>query len=228
LVTAIVVFGVPANANMVTNGSFESVGSNTVPFQVTASNLPSWSFASSAGFGNAPVACVANNTNTCYPSHANDLYSVSASPNGGNFYLDDGDPNYAGTLSQTITGLTPNAFYSVSFYQAAGQFISKSGDTTEQWEVTFGSAPSQFSTLMKNPSQSFTGWFSQTLTFQNGNSTSAVLGFYAVGGPSGLPPVVLLDGVDVEAATPEPATCAMVGLALVGLGIARRRRHKRS
>ena len=125
------------------------------------------------------------NVVTCYLSGGvNNLYSFTASPNGGNAYIDDGDPNYAGTLSQLITGLTPNAYYTVSFYQAAGEFISQSGATTEQWQVGWTGAPSQFSTLMKNPSGGFSGcptalgapgpaWCSQTLTFQNGNSTSA-------------------------------------------------------
>jgi hypothetical protein len=232
LAAAIVVLSVPANANLILNGGFEVTGSNTVPFQVTASNLPDWSFSSSGGFGTAPVACVADSVVTCYPGGVNNLYSVTASPNGGNFYLDDGDPNYAGTLSQLITGLTPNAYYTVSFFQAAGQFISQSGPTTERWEVGWTGAPSQFSTLMNNPSGGFSGcpgnppWCSQTLTFQNGNTTSATLSFYAVGTPGGAPPVVLLDGVDVEAA-PEPAAYALIGAGMLGLFAVHRQRAKR-
>ena len=233
LATAIVVLSVSANANMVTNGGFTDTGGNTVPFKVNAANLPGWSFFSSAVNGAASVDCVANSTLTCYPNNENNLWSVKTSPDGGNFYLDDGDPQYAGTLSQTINNLTPLAYYTVSFYQAAAQFNSKFGTTMEQWQVTFGTAPSQFSTLMTNQSQSFSGcpsdpqnWCSQTLTFQNGNSTSALLSFYAVGAPGGLPPVVLLDGVDVEA-TPEPATYALIGAGMLGLFAVHRQRAKR-
>ena len=56
LATAIVLPSVPANANLVMNGGFGDPGSNTVPFQVQAANLPNWSFSSSAVFGAAPVA----------------------------------------------------------------------------------------------------------------------------------------------------------------------------
>lgn len=234
LATAIDVLSASAYASpVVINGSFEDIGSNTsVPFKVNAANLPGWSFSSIAVFGTAPVDCVANSILTCYPGHQNDLWSVKTSPDLGNFYLDDGDPSYAGTLSQTIGDLTPFAFYTISFYQAAAQFDSKSGPTTEQWQVNFGSAPSQFSTVMNNPSQGFSGcssdpqnWCFQTLTFRNGNSTSALLSFFAVGTPGGLPPVVLLDGVSINA-VPEPATLAMVGASLLGLLVARRRQSK--
>ena len=231
---AIALLNVPAYASpVVINGNFADIGSNpTVPFKVDAANLPGWSFFSSAGFGTASVDCVANSILTCYPSNQNDLWSVKTSPDLGNFYLDDGDLSYAGTLSQTINDLAPFAYYTISFYQAAAQFFSKSGDTEERWKVTFGSAPSQLSTLMKNPSQSFSGcpsdpnnWCYQTLTFQNGNSTSALLSFFAVGTPGGLPPVVLLDGVSINA-VPEPATLALGGAGLLGLLVARRRQSK--
>lgn len=231
LATAVVVLSVPANAGLILNGGFEDVPTGkSVPYDARSTPPPNWFF---TGGSTAPVACVANSILTCYPRHENDLYSVKASPDGGNFYLDDGDPTFAGTLSQTINGLTPNAFYTVSFYQAAAQFVSQSGKTTEQWQVTFGSALPQVSTLMNNPSGSFSGcpsdptnWCSQTLTFQNGNSTSAVLSFFAIGGPSSLPPVVLLDGVDVKAA-PEPATYALIGAGMLGLFAVHRQRANR-
>jgi hypothetical protein len=206
LATAIVVFSVPANAanaNLILNGGFDDPTSPTVPFAVYSTPPPDWSFSPTGINATAPVACVANSTATCYPKNANDLYSVNASPDGGNFYLDDGDPSFAGTLSQTINNLTPNASYTVSFFQAAAQFISQTGATTEQWQVTFGSAPPKLSTLMTNPSKGFTGWIHQSMNFIAQNATE-VLSFFAVGTPSGLPPIVLLDGVSVVADTNDP------------------------
>jgi hypothetical protein len=203
LATAIVVLSVPANANLILNGGFDGPGGPTVPYAVFLTPPPGWSFSPTGPSATAPVACVVNSTATCYPNHANDLYSFTASPDGGNAYLDDGDPSFAGTLSQTINNLTPNASYTVSFFQAAGQFTSQTGITTEQWQVTFGSDPPQLSTLMTNPSKGFTGWIHQSMNFIAQNATE-VLSFFAVGTPNGLPPVVLLDGVSVVADTNDP------------------------
>ena len=68
---------------------------------------------------------MANSIVTCYPGGVNNLYAVKPSPEGGNFYLDDGDPNYAGTLSQIITGLTPLAYYTYRFTRHLGNLFPK-------------------------------------------------------------------------------------------------------
>jgi hypothetical protein len=70
------------------------------------------------------------------------LNPIVGSPDFGStkgFYIvADGDPAYADTITQTITGLTPGQLYAVSFYQAAAQQTGFTGGTTEQWAVNLG------------------------------------------------------------------------------------------
>ena len=66
---------------------------------------------------------------------------------------------------------------------------------------------------MLTPQGGFSPWEAQTLPF-TASSTSEVLSFLAVGTPSGAPPMVFLDGVDMEPSVPEPSA----GLLLVGVG----------
>lgn len=60
------------------------------------------------------------------------------SPVGGNFVEADGNPDYEGSFSQVITGLTPGQTYTLSFYQAGGQQqgFGNGLPTTEQWVVS--------------------------------------------------------------------------------------------
>ena len=145
------------------------------------------------------------------------------SPTGGNFIALDGDSDYDGSVSQTINGLTPGKVYSLKFNWAATQLINRTGDTTEQLKVTFGS-DTAFTGVVANPSEGFTGWFGETFNF-TATSSSQVLTFLSVGTPNGLPPVALLDSVSLTGGVPEAATWAMLiaGFGLVG-ATARRRR----
>jgi hypothetical protein len=176
--------------------------------------------------------------------HYFSLYAYpGASPDGGNYYLGDGDPSFTSALSQTVTGLVTNKFYTVSFYQAAGEencladdgppgCPPPSGHITGQWNVTFGGTtlPSALMTTpvnMSNPGSILTGWNRQSLTFQ-ATGTSQLLSFLAVGTPSGAPPLVFLDGITITEAAPEPSAAALLGLGLVlvPLGLRLRKRQK--
>ena len=65
------------------------------------------------------------------------------SPVGGNFVEADGNPDFEGSFSQTISGLTPGKTYTLSFYQAGGQQegFANGQATTERWIVSLGLEP---------------------------------------------------------------------------------------
>jgi hypothetical protein len=175
------------------------------------------------------------------------LNPVVGSPNFGTtngFYVvADGDPAFAETITQTITGLTPGQLYAVSFYQAAAQQTTFNGGTTEQWAVNLGSTvltTSNYTTAGKlsalmSPIQpggpglaggtatAVSPWQQQTLTFTPTSATST-LSFLAVGLPGGMPPFSLLTGVSVEA-VPAPEPFTVIGT-LVGGTAALRLRKK--
>lgn len=153
----------------------------------------------------------------------------TGSSNGGYFLGADGD--YArGPVSQVINGLTVGDTYTLNFEWAASQFTDVIGDTTQQWQVSFGSETHSTSTV-NLPQAGFSGWMNETMTF-TATATSQTLTFLANGAPSGLPPFLLLDGVSMTgsvvppiSSVPEPTGMAMLAGGLVLLaGIGRRRR----
>ena len=158
------------------------------------------------------------------------------SPNGGNFVGLDADPTINSSISQTLTGLNVGTLYTVSFYWAASQLQSRTGATNEQVNVQVfnGSnyALNFLTGVVYNPSAGFTQdtttnqWFKVSVNFVANNSTQT-LKFLAKSTSTCLPPMVLLDGISVQNA-PEPATVAMmgIGVGLIGIAAARRRRSK--
>ncbi len=213
--TALAVAGSASAANLVVNGSFDANTTITkIGFQ---NNVTGWT-------GGGGLTFLAP------PGSADDgaqylaIYGPfpATSPDGGNFVLADGDPNYSDGISQTISGLTVGATYNVNFYQAAGQQQGFSGGTTERWQVSFG-ASSQLSSLFTLPQGGVGPWQAQSLSFVAA-SASQVLTFLAVGTPGGAPPISLLDGVSLTAAVPEPASWALMlgGFGIVGAALRRR------
>ena len=224
-----------ASPNLVTNGNFSQTS-------FTANNQ------FGAGFGGQGVTGWTGNggynlyffagtdttvsANTQYNSGLGtgkeDLYGPAGgntSPGGGNFVALDGDPAVEGGISQVINGLTVGTKYLLSFDWGAGQVQSRTGATTEQFQVSLGSQ--SFNTaVVANPSQSFTGWFNQAFTF-TATGASETLNFLSIGTPTGFPPIATLDDVSLTAAAPvpEPASLALLAAGLVGLGFAARRRR---
>jgi hypothetical protein len=184
----------------------------------------------------------------------NHPYSVTV-PAGTNFYQADGNPQYESTITQTISGLTANTVYTISFQQASGQQQGFSGVTTEQWLVFLGdggittTCPGSgdctvnssgnvevASGVMDTPSQGFVDWNLQNLTFPAlpaadipaGGTVLTFLAWGNNGSDVNEPPTVFLEGVNTPPVpTPEPATLSLLGAGLLGLGgIAWRRRNK--
>lgn len=140
---------------------------------------------------------------------------VAASP-GGTFVAIDGEGSYQGIVQQTISGLTKGQTYAVSFYWGATETQKATKTTTAQLQVSLGSQ-THLTQVFSNPPQGFSGW--QYVTFKFGaNAASELLSFMAIGTPAGLPPMAVLTGVSMHK-VPEPASWAMFGSGLLGLGL---------
>ncbi len=148
-------------------------------------------------------------------------------PLGGNFIEADGTTGLSSPLTQTINTLIAGDSYTLFFYQAAGQQLGDAfaGPTTEQWQVSLGSSPSQSSTLMSDPAGGVIPWQSQTMTF-TATSSSELLSFVPIG--TGLPPIVFLGNPDLEANVPEPSACLLLASVGTVVGIGRLGRRLRA
>ncbi len=155
------------------------------------------------------------------------------SPDGGDFIMADGDYNFANVLSQTVNGLTVGETYVLNFWQAAGQHFNRTGPTTEQWKVSFGSQ-TQYSDKFSLKQGEVGPWEYQTMSFV-ASKTSQVLSFLAGGTPTGQPPISFLDGVSMSAyapppvaGVPEPSTWAMMIMGFGPIGGIMRRGPRRA
>ena len=223
-----------ARAQLITNGSFEKSTFGTTSSELANKVHPE--FGNVLGWTNGGV----NAYNVWWNSATAKTVDVvsqfkgvqrlpssftGASPDGGYFMGLDGDYRYSGALSQTINHLQAGHEYKLSFYWGAAQLTNRYAPTTERLQVSLGSQTYNTETLNQAP-QGFSGWKKVDFTFKATDS-SEVLSFLSIGGPIGLPPMALLDGVSLRA-VPEPSTLVLSGISLLGLGGVHLRRRAKS
>ena len=208
-----------AHANLINNGGFEITTGNSSSFVMSngfgGPHAPDgWTFSGGIGCVTFPGS-TNSQSNACGSGFASLYPGWTFSSNGGNFVLMDGDPNWHGILSQSVSVVQGHS-YEISFEQAASQFQFYSGATTEQWQVCLG-GQCQLSALMNNASKGFVPWENQSLTFTAATTGSEIVSFMSVGTPNGLPPVVLLDGISMDE-VPEPGTVLLAASGFLALG----------
>jgi hypothetical protein len=234
---AVFTFGQAANAaslNLVTNGNFDSstyTTNNQFGAPYGGQGVTGWT--GGGGYeiyffaGTATTDSANSQYDNGYDTGSEKFYTMPGSPTGGtgNFVALDGDPTVGGggSISQTLTGLTIGTNYLLTFSWATGQLQSRSGATTDNVLATLGSQSFQTATVA-DPSQSSTPWLTQTFLYK-ATATTETLSFLAQGTPTGLPPMVALDGVSLVAA-PEPASIGLFATALGVLGFFYRRQRR--
>jgi hypothetical protein len=241
---ALLTFAPSAQADLVTNGSFEST-TNGARFQFESSHSGSpytsatgwtsdnsssnaYNFIFASGTADTTGVTGQDGPVTLWGSNDGGLNLIPASsPDGGNFVAADADFQI-GAISQTIGGLTVGDTYTVGFWWAAAQQSGFDGASQQDWAVSLGGETLDTPTF-NLPSHGFSGWMFQTLNFTADNTTD-VLSFLAVG--STQPPFLLLDGVSMNAAVtnaavPEPGVVTLMITVLIGVIILARKRQAR-
>lgn len=231
--TAAAPLAVAQAGTLVTNGDFSSTSPNTTVSTQFGTSYSAGQFITDwtgnngyqLWFPNATAATTEDAVGQYTYTGQEKLWQVTASPNGGAFIGLDGDqtPGVQSSISQVINNLVAGDKYAVTFDWGAAQVQSRTGATTEQLQVSLGSS-SLLTQVINNPSGGFTGWYTTTLDF-TATSVSEALQFLSIGTPSGEPPMAVLDGVTMTQ-VPEPSTIALFGAAIVGLGLAWRRRQR--
>ena len=220
-----------AATNLLTNGSFESGPASNTQFGAGFGGqvVPGWTGGNGSPTTDLQFYYVGGTQTTV--SATNQFGDPKAyfypsfntlSPDGGNFVGLDGDSEATGAVSQTLTGLEIGKTYTLTFDWAAAQLANRSGDITEQLQVSFG-GQTFLTPVLSVASGGFSGWKTATMFFTP-TSTTQTLKILSLGTPDGLPPIAALDGVSLT--VPEPATWAMMLVGFGGIGAMIRRRRQ--
>jgi len=226
-----------ASTNYVTNGSFEqNAGIGQLGFNTSVTGWTNAMSGANAGYnflfgpGTADgtgATGADGNLKLWGPGSGSNNGLPATSPDGGYYIAADGAYE-VGAISQTLSQpLSVGQEYEVGFWWAGAQQTAHTGLNTEQWEVSLGDQ-SQFTTVVDNVSEGFTGWKWSEFFFtaDASDAVSPVLSFLAIGTPNGVPPFSLIDGVNLQVA-PEPSTLALIGLGLLAVPLAARLRKSR-
>jgi hypothetical protein len=223
-----------ALANSFTNGDFSSNGgSGQINYNTSATGWYVPGDANSSytfiyGTGTADTCC----TNGVYGD--NELWGTNnggpnpiAPPPSGAAYFIAQDGDFQGSpINQAITGLQVGKTYTVGFDYAYSQQLGFDGDTMQNWGVSLGASPTQYTPTLTNPSHGFTGWYSAGFNFV-ANSTAETLSFAAYGNLPVPPFALLADVTFTPDAVPEPATWALMLAGFAGVGYAGFRSNRR-
>ncbi|MGB8436433.1 MAG: DUF642 domain-containing protein [Burkholderiales bacterium] len=210
LLTAALAGATSAQANLLTNASFElgtfvNQGNDTMSLAADSTVITGWTVI----------------TDTTAWIGAANPFGLSASD--GSFFLDltnyQANAPFAG-MSQTIA-TTPGATYSLSFDLGS----------SSQWGLpdSITASAAGTSQTFVSPTNGVDVWTNASMQFVASSATTTVL----LQGASGIN-YIGLDNVDVEfvsgpgsgsGSVPEPTTLALLGLGLAGLAASRRRKH---
>ena len=215
--------------NLVTNGDFSSstyTSNNQFGSGYGGQGVTGWT--GTGGYNlyfTSAADSVSTSANSQYGCCGERLWAATNSPTGGAFVALDGDSSVRGGVSQNVSGLKTGDTYALTFSWAAGQLQSRTGPTTEQLQVSLG-GQTFLTSVVSNPSQGFTGWFTTTFNY-TATAGSELLSFLSLGTPDGLPPIATLDGVSLtDVSVPEPMSIAMFGMGVAAMGALYIRRRR--
>lgn len=213
--SAVVLAGVSSAgfAQTVTNGSFEA---NSTPDGA----ISGWTI-NSGNFGALTAAGWNAQQGTA---------TLTSSPDGGNILGTWYVSQQSNVISQSISGLTAGKSYTLSFYEAAdNRSTTTFAPGSMFWNVSLGNSSVNSTAITTPGASTATGWTQVSLNFVATSATEALTFAAKSTGAVAPEPLLLLDGVHMAQAVPEPSTYAMMlaGLAVVG-SLVRRRQSRQS
>ncbi len=203
-----------AQAQIVTNGSFEAVQINSPFFSTNPADIPGWTHTGDVGDGLLWAI-----------GYADSDGSVTVAGDGNQFVTMGGGfgPFGTGHWDQALTGLMPSATYDLSFKMAAEADFSGPQSITVDFPTGSSTAAQTF-TAATPPKNYWSDWETKTMSFVATSSSVDLRFTGATAFDVGLDDVVVTPGIST---VPEPGACVLLGsLGLTGTALLRRRRAR--